>query len=248
VKLLRERLRKVARSRATQNRARHRAKVSTAALVGYTNAGKSTILRRLTDAGVLIEDKLFSTLDPTTRRLDLPRGSSVLLTDTVGFVRKLPHGLIEAFRSTLEEVVEAALLLHVVDASRHPERQIAAVDDVLKELGASQKPTVLVLNKTDLLDEVELDKLVGRFPDAVTMSAAKGEGLDDLLEALTGALSRLRVEVELLIPFDHGDLVARLHDDGEVLEESYEAEGTRIVARMDRNQLGDFSEYVTKES
>jgi GTP-binding protein HflX len=234
------------RTRELKRKKRSRTEIPTVTLVGYTNAGKSTILRRLTDAGVLIEDKLFSTLDPTTRRLDLPHGSSLLLTDTVGFVRKLPHGLIEAFRSTLEEVVEATLLLHVVDASRQPERQIAAVDEVLKELGAGQKPTLLILNKADLLEEPELDKLVGRYPDAALVSAESGEGIESLLDRLNEALAKLRVEVGLHVPFNRGDVVARLHEVAEVVEESYAEDGTNIVARMERPSLGEFEEFLVE--
>jgi GTP-binding protein HflX len=234
------------RTRGIKRRKRSRTEIPIVTLVGYTNAGKSTLLKRLTDAGVLIQDKLFSTLDPTTRRLDLQHGSSVLLTDTVGFVRKLPHGLVEAFRSTLEEVVEATLLLHIVDASRQPERQIAAVNEVLKELGAVDKPTLLVLNKMDLLEEPEVDKLLGRYPDAAIISAESGEGIDSLLEHLNEALARLRVEVALHVPFDRGDVVARLHEIAEVVEESYAADGTNIVARMERPSLGEFEAFAVE--
>jgi GTP-binding protein HflX len=232
------------RTRDVKRRRRDRTGIPTVSLVGYTNAGKSTLLRHLTEAGVLIEDRLFSTLDPTTRRLDLPHGTPVLLTDTVGFVRKLPHELVEAFRSTLEEVREATLLLHVVDASRDPERQISAVDGVLKDIGVTQKPTLLAMNKSDLLTEVELDKVRGRFPDAVFCSASTGAGIDDLLDALTVHLARLQVEVRLEIPFDRGDVVARIHDAGEVLEETYSEAGTSLRARLPRQRLADFQDFV----
>jgi GTPase len=233
-----ERTRQIKRSR------RDRTGIPTVSLVGYTNAGKSTLLRHLTEAGVLVEDRLFSTLDPTTRRLDLPRGMSVLLTDTVGFVRKLPHELVEAFRSTLEEVREATLMLHIVDASRDPERQISAVEGVLQDIGVTEKPTVLVMNKLDLLTEVEQDKVRGRFPEAVFCSAATGEGIGDLFEALVVQLARLQVEVRLEIPFDRGDVVARIHDEGEVLEETYSEAGTSLRARLPRQRLADFHEFV----
>jgi GTP-binding protein HflX len=238
-------LRALERTRRLKRKARVRAGVPVVALVGYTNAGKSTLLRRLTDATVLVEDRLFSTLDPTTRRLELSSGRTVLLTDTVGFVRKLPHQLVEAFRSTLEEVGEAALLLHVVDASRDAERQIAAVGAVLREIGVTGKPTVVALNKVDRLEEVEIDKLRGRYPDAVLMSAADGTGLDELVARLSEELSRLRLEVLAEIPFQRGELVARVHREGEVLQESYTERGTRLLARVPRELLDDLGEYLS---
>jgi len=214
------------------------------ALVGYTNAGKSTLLRRLTGAGVLIEDQLFSTLDPTTRRLELEHGREVLLTDTVGFVQKLPTELVEAFRSTLEEVVEASLLLHVVDAGRDPARQIDAVNTVLAQIGAADKPAVLVLNKTDLIADGVRDGLAGRFPDAVMLSGEHGHGVPGLRERIGAELARLWVEVELDVPFDHGEVVARLHHEGEVLEESYTDEGTQLTARVERDSLASLTPYL----
>ena len=236
-----ERTREIKRKRRTQ------AGSPVVALVGYTNAGKSTLLRLFTDAGVLVEDQLFSTLDPTTRRLELPHGEAVLMTDTVGFVRKLPHELVEAFRSTLEEVREATLLLHIVDASRDPERQMDAVAGVLAELGAGGKPMLLVMNKIDLLTEVEIDKIRGRHPDAVFMSAETGTGSDDLLHAIGRQLSSLKVEVVLEVPFARGDVVARVHEEGEVIEETYAAEGTRLVARIPREALGDLASFLAAQ-
>jgi GTP-binding protein HflX len=233
------------KTRRLKRKQRGRAGISVVALVGYTNAGKSTLLRYLTDAQVLVQNQLFSTLDPTTRRLELGKGSSALLTDTVGFVRKLPHELVEAFRSTLEEVGDASVLLHVVDASHDPERQIAAVNTVLKELELVEKPMVLALNKIDLLDEVELDKLRGVFPEASLISAETGEGMEELLAAIDLELSKLRVEVTVVIPFDRGEMVARLHDVGEILSEDYAESGTRIVARLPREVLSEFDAFVT---
>jgi GTPase len=233
------------RTRRLKRRQRSRSGVSVVALVGYTNAGKSTLLRQLTDAAVLVGDRLFSTLDPTTRRLELTH-QSILLTDTVGFVRKLPHQLIEAFRSTLEEVGEATLLLHVVDATRDPERQIDAVRLVLKEIGLAEAASLLVMNKIDLLSEVEVDKIRERFPDAAFCSADSGEGIEDLLGRLTEELSRLRVEVTLEIPFARGDLVARVHERGEVVEESYDETGTRLVARMPQELLKEFGSFLAE--
>jgi GTP-binding protein HflX len=236
------------RTRGLKRRKRSRTGMPVVALVGYTNAGKSTILRRLTDATVLVQDQLFSTLDPTTRRLLLPQGQTVLIADTVGFVRKLPHELVEAFRSTLEEVTKASMLLHVVDGSRDAERQIAAVDAVLREIGAGDKTTLLAMNKSDLMTEVEIDKLRGRYPDAVFCSAQMGTGMDGLLDAIVAHLSRLKVEVRLEIPFDRGDVVARVHEEGDVLEESYSEKGTRILVRLDRSLLPEMTRFLVEES
>ncbi len=232
------------RTRVLKRKQRTRTGVPVVALVGYTNAGKSTLLRRLTDAGVLIEDRLFSTLDPTTRRLELPGEQTVLMTDTVGFVRKLPHQLVEAFRSTLEEVGESTMLLHVVDASREPERQIDAVNDVLRSIDVIGNPTLLAMNKIDLLEEVEVDKLRGRWPDAVLMSAEEGAGIEELLARISQELSKLKIEVRLDIPFAHGEVVARLHDVGDVLTETYEEDGTHLTVRIDNKLLPEFREYL----
>ncbi len=235
------------RTRVLKRKQRQRTGVPVIALVGYTNAGKSTLLRHLTDAGVLIQNQLFSTLDPTTRKLVLPREGTVLMTDTVGFVQKLPTQLIEAFRSTLEEVTEASLLLHVVDASRDVERQIAAVEQVLIEIGALDRPTVIALNKADLLAPEDAKVLITRRPDAVLISAEKGEGIDELLALLDSELARLKVEVVLNIPFDRGDLVARVHDEGEVVEETYSEEGTHLVARVRRESLADLGGFIASD-
>ena len=232
------------RTRRLKRKQRARTAIPVVALVGYTNAGKSTLLNRLTEASVLIEDRLFSTLDPTTRRLDLPGERALLLTDTVGFVRKLPHQLVEAFRSTLEEVTEATLLLQVVDASRDPERQIEAVSTVLKEIGVVDKPMVLAMNKIDLAEEAHLDKLRGRWPDAVFCSGVTGEGMDDLVARLAYELSRMKVEITVEIPFERGDLVARLHSEGEVLSEDYTDTGTRISARLDASLFGELRPFL----
>ncbi len=233
------------RTRDVKRKRRARTGIPVVALVGYTNAGKSTLLRHLTDAGVLIEDRLFSTLDATTRRLDLPQGMSILLTDTVGFVRKLPHELVQAFRSTLEEVLQATILLHVVDASRDVDRQIAAVNSVLREIGATEKPTVLALNKSDLLVDADLTRLQARHPDGVLCSAQTGEGVDDLLQAVVAQLSKLQVEVALEVPFRRGDIVARIHEQGEVIKEEYDESGTHLVARLPREKVVDYSEFLT---
>ena len=234
------------RTREVKRKQRGRTGIPTVALVGYTNAGKSTLLKRVTDAGVLIEDKLFSTLDPTTRRLDLHSGMSILLTDTVGFVRKLPHELVEAFMSTLEEVSDSTLLLHIVDAGRDPVRQMNAVAAVLQQIGAEEKPSLLVLNKIDLVEDQEtIDRLHAKFPESVMCSATTGEGIDDLMDDIVGHLSRLQVEVTLEIPFDRCEVIGQIHEAGEVEGTDYTENGTRVLVRLPRERLADFSEFVT---
>jgi GTP-binding protein HflX len=214
------------------------------ALVGYTNAGKSTVLNRLTDAGVLVEDRLFATVDPTTRRLELPGGERVLLSDTVGFVRKLPTQLVEAFRSTLEEVAEADLLVHVVDASASdPEAQMEAVHTVLREIGAEEVPELVVFNKSDVAGQ-EVKRLVDRHPGSVALSAATGEGVDGLLEAVGERLRMLSRTVELLVPYERGDVVAALHRQGEVLSEDHQADATRLRVRLPDPEVNRFAEFL----
>jgi GTPase len=222
----------LARTRDVKRRSRERAEVPAVALVGYTNAGKSTLLNRLSGAGVLVEDKLFSTLDPTTRRLDLPGGRAATFTDTVGFIAKLPHDLVEAFKSTLEEVARADLVVHLVDAAQpDPDGQVAAVRAVLDEVGAAEVPEVLVLNKVDLLDEVSRARLARQLPGATMISAATGEGVDGLLATIATRLPRPPVELEVLLPYDRGDLVDRAHREGAVLATEHVAEGARVRLR-----------------
>lgn len=227
--------------RATQRKARRRSEMPSVALVGYTNAGKSSLLNRLTDAGVLVEDRLFSTLDATVRRLELPTGREIVISDTVGFVRDLPHSLVDAFHSTLEETVGSDLLVHVVDAAADdPERQIMAVRSTLQDLEAHEIPELMVLNKIDVASPVAVDRLLARHPGAVPVAATTGTGIDLLLESLDAALSADRIDVEVLIPFDRGDLVDLIHRVGDVLSEDHEPGGTRVKARVPAKHAGAF--------
>jgi GTP-binding protein HflX len=242
-------LREVAATRDTQRKARRRRELLQVALVGYTNAGKSTLLNRLTNAGVLVEDQLFSTLDPTTRRLHLPGGETVLVTDTVGFVRRLPHQLVEAFRTTLDEVSDADLLLHLVDASApEPELRIDAVHTVLREIGAGQVPSLLVWTKSDLADRDDVKRLLEAHRGSVAVSAQTGDGIDELLEAIGDRLRTLARVVEYLVPYDRGDVLAGLHRAGQVLVEVHSDAGTRVRARLPEASAGRFAEYATGAS
>ena len=232
------------KTRQEQRKGRERSGLGSVAIVGYTNAGKSSLLNRLTSAGVLVENRLFATLDPTTRRLALPGGEPVLLSDTVGFVRRLPHGLIEAFKSTLEVAVNSDLLLHVVDASAvDPNGQIAAVREVLAEIDADKVPELLVINKSDL-DPDGAKRLVYEHQGAVAFSAMTGDGLNDLLLAIGDRMRALTTVIELLIPYDRGDIVATVHREGEVVSTANEDEGMRIRARLADASAGRLSKFV----
>jgi GTP-binding protein HflX len=236
------------KSRQLQRKARNRTRLSAVSIVGYTNAGKSTLLNRLTDAGVLVEDRLFATLDPTTRRLSLPGGEPVLLTDTVGFVRRLPHGLVEAFKSTLELTTEAALLVHVVDASASdPAGQIDAVRKVLNDIGAGGVPELLVFNKSDL-DRDGTKLLASMHTGAIALSAASGEGIDEFLTVLSDRLRSLANVVELLVPYERGDIVAAIHREGEVVSTAEEVDGLRVRARLDGSAAGKLAEFVVDDA
>jgi GTPase len=227
-------LESVRRTRAVQRQGRKRHQWPVAAVVGYTNAGKSTLLNLLTGADLVAENKLFATLDPTTRSFSLPNNQRVLLTDTVGFLRKLPHTLIESFKATLEEVGEADLLIHVVDLS-HPrvDEQMAAVDSVIKELGAFGKQTVIVFNKIDNLEGRELAEIyVKRFPGSVAISARTSEGMGTLVQALQDALSAWRLRSRFRIPASESALIPEIHRVGHVLELHYEGEDVLIVAHV----------------
>ncbi|MFZ8982094.1 MAG: GTPase HflX [Candidatus Nanopelagicales bacterium] len=231
--VLRRQLKEMERVRRTQRTSRERAGTPAVALAGYTNAGKSSLLNRLTGAGVLVEDALFATLDPTVRRLDLPSGRHCTIADTVGFVRHLPHHLVEAFRSTLEEVTDADLVVHVVDGSDpHPEDQLSAVREVLGSIGAGDLPELVVINKADIADPLQIATLRRREPDALVVSAHSGEGIEELLQRLDARLPRPEIEVDVIVPYDRGDLVAAAHADGEVLSEEHLPEGTRLRARV----------------
>ena len=239
----------VRRQRSTQRQGRQRHQWPLASIVGYTNAGKSTLLNALTGAEVLAEDKLFATLDPTTRRLRLPTNQNVLLSDTVGFIRKLPHRLVEAFKATLEEVVMADLLLHVVDTS-HPQatEQIRAVNEVLDEIGAGTQPTLMVFNKTDLLGEPgAMARFLEQYPHAVTVSAKRGDGFPGLLAELGTRLRPVRDFVELEVPHDASALIARAHELGQVLERRYHGDAVRLKVRLPPHLRAEFAPFVVRD-
>jgi GTP-binding protein HflX len=237
-------LRDLAETRDLQRKSRSRSGLANVAIVGYTNAGKSTLLNHLTNAGVLVEDRLFATLDPTTRRLSLPGGEPVLLTDTVGFVRNLPHGLVEAFKGTLEVAARADYLVHVVDASApDPDGQIAAVREVLAEIHADSVPELLVVNKADLEPGVAKE-LVADHVGSVAVSAVTGQGIDDFLRVLGDRLRALTAVVELVVPYDRGDVLAAIHREGEVVSTSDTEGGMVVRARLSEASVGRLGEFV----
>src|SRR5580700_6997124 len=229
---LRREIAGISAGREVQRRRRRRRNVPSVAIAGYTNAGKSTLLNALTGAGVLVDDSLFATLDPAVRRARTPAGRWFTLTDTVGFVRHLPHQLIEAFRSTLEEVAEADLILHVVDGSdADPRAQIAAVREVLGQIGAARVPELVVVNKADVADPIVVDGL--RLAEgAIVVSARTGEGLPALLSELEQKIPRRDKEITVLVPYDRGDLISRAHQEGEVLTVTHGQNGTQLSARV----------------
>ncbi|MDQ3991201.1 MAG: GTPase HflX, partial [Actinomycetota bacterium] len=235
----------LSRTRDVKRAGRERSGIPHVALAGYTNAGKSTLMNALVEADVLVADQLFATLDPTVRRLKLPGGRAVTVSDTVGFVRKLPHDLVEAFRSTLEEVVRASLIVHVADgAAPDVEDQIAAVREVLGQIGAAAIPEVLAMNKADLLSEVDAARLRRRFPDAVFVSALRGQGLEELTAAVEASLPVAEIEVELFVPYEAQDVVARLHREADVRTAEPSDEGTRMRVRMGERELSWASPYL----
>jgi len=231
--------------RETQRKQRRRNEVPQISIVGYTNAGKSTLLNALTNADALVQNQLFATLDSTVRRLDLPDGRPVVVADTVGFVRRLPHHLVEAFRSTLAEANESDLLIHLVDGTDDdPAGQMEAVSEVLAEIGASALPQLLVINKIDALDQVEIGRLHNLWPEAVLISARDGLGLDGLLDAIADSLSKGLVTLSLAIPYERGEVVAAAHRLGEVIEEKHDEEGTVLDVRLHERATAQFSEFV----
>jgi len=234
INILRKQVARIGKRRAVERRSRHRAGVPVVALVGYTNAGKSTLLNALSDANVFVEDRLFATLDPTVRRVELPGGREVLFADTVGFIRNLPHQLIAAFRATLEEAVEADLLVHVIDAA-HPqmEKQIQTVRRVLAELGSASTPTVMAFNKADLVaDRSRLKERVARERHAVALSALTGEGLDELQRLVGERLEQELVQVEVLLPWRGQDLLSEVRQRGRVLAERFGEGGVDLTVRV----------------
>jgi GTPase len=237
-------LRELASNRELQRKSRSRSGLANVAIVGYTNAGKSTLLNHLTQAGVLVEDRLFATLDPTTRRLALPGGEPVLLTDTVGFVRRLPHGLIESFKGTLEVAARADHLVHVVDASApDPDGEIAAVREVLAEIDAARVPELLVFNKLDVAPD-EAKRLVEDHEGSVAVSAVTGHGIEVFLRTLADRLRALTAVVDLLVPYERGDVMASIHREGEVVSTTEEPAGLRVRARLSEASAGRLSEFV----
>ncbi|MGK2879185.1 MAG: GTPase HflX [Solirubrobacterales bacterium] len=231
---LRRKLDLVKSSRETRRRERERKSIGTVALAGYTNAGKSSLLNKLTGSEVTVRDRLFETLDPTTRTLEVD-GRTVLLTDTVGFIRKLPHQVVDAFAATLEEALSAELVLHVVDASMEEEdlkEMIQAVDDVLVETGVIEQDSHLVLNKIDLVDDQRKQELVHRFPEASLVSAVTGEGLDALRERIATKLAARLVPVDLLVPYTDGDILDTLHQQAADLHREDRGDGVRVVAKL----------------
>lgn len=234
-------------ARETKRLNRKRNSVPSVAIAGYTNAGKSSLLNRLTDAGVLVENALFATLDPTVRKAQTPDGIGYTLADTVGFVRSLPTQLVEAFRSTLEEVADADVIVHVVDASHpDPEGQLKAVRDVLTDVGANDIPEIVALNKADITDPVVLARLRNHESPSVAVSARTGEGIEELQRLISGAIPRPDHELDLLVPYTHGEVVSRLHaQDAEILSTEHTPEGTRLHVRVREDLVDDLERYLS---
>lgn len=236
----------IAARRMNQRKSRSESPYKIVSIVGYTNAGKSSLLQQLTGAEVLVADKLFATLDPTTRKTALPGGEQILLTDTVGFVQRLPHQLVEAFKSTLEVVAGADLLVHVVDgAGPDPQAHIDAVRAVLSEIGANEVPELIVYNKADLSDEVM--RLVDKQPGSVGISAHTGEGIDELRQAIGNRLREMSTVYELFVPWARGDALAAIHREGEVLVEVTQDDGMRIQARLEKASAQRLKDFVVEE-
>ncbi|HCB05555.1 MAG TPA: GTPase HflX [Nocardioides bacterium] len=242
---LRRELKEMKKTRDAKRAMRHARAIPAVAIAGYTNAGKSSLLNRLTDAGVLVEDALFATLDPTTRRTTTADGRVYTMSDTVGFVRHLPHQLVEAFRSTLEEVADADLILHVVDGSHaDPEGQISAVREVFAEIGASEIPEIIVINKADAADPLVLARLQREEPHSVVVSAKTGEGIAEALALVEGELPKPGVEFKALLPYERGDLINRLHQHGEIDSMEHTADGTIVAGRANQDLAGELATYA----
>ena len=232
-------------TRDTKRSERRRRQIPAVAIAGYTNAGKSSLLNRLTQAGVLVEDALFATLDPTTRRTTTSDGRVYTMSDTVGFVRHLPHQLVEAFRSTLEEVADADLIVHVVDGSHpDPEGQLSAVREVFAEIGASEVPELVVVNKADVADPLVIQRLLREEPHSVAVSAKTGEGVESALRAIEGELPRPQVAFHALLPYSRGDLVNKLHQHGEIDRLEHTGEGTVVHGRANADLAGELAPYA----
>ena len=242
---LRGELKHMRTTRDNKRAERRRNEIPAVAIAGYTNAGKSSLLNRLTDAGVLVEDALFATLDPTTRRTTTQDGRVYTLSDTVGFVRHLPHQLVEAFRSTLEEVADSDLVVHVVDGSHpDPEGQLGAVREVFAEIGADKVPELVVINKADAADPLVIARLRAAEPHSVVVSAKTGEGVADVLAAIENDLPRPGVAFDALLPYERGDLLNRIHTAGEVEQLEHTGEGTRVRGRANADLAGDLAPYA----
>jgi GTP-binding protein HflX len=251
ITLLRRRLKELEKQRATRRRERKRNETPTIALAGYTNVGKSTLLNALTGADVSVEDQLFHTLDPTTRGFEF-EGRRYLVTDTVGFIRRLPHHLVEGFASTLEETLVADVVLHVVDASASDEeqdRQREAVGDVLHEIGAGELPVVVVLNKIDRVDPLGRRRLANRFPEAAQVSALTGEGLEELKAELARRFEDRWERVRLLVPYAEGGRLAELYALGTPVEDREDTpDGVLVIARLPRRELARFAPFLIAEA
>ena len=250
ISLLRRRLRDLSKQRATRRKSRTRSQTPTVSLAGYTNVGKSTLLNAMTGAGASVDDRLFETLDPTTRSFEFD-GRRYLLTDTVGFIRRLPHQLVEGFAATLEETLAADLVLHVVDASvddGRMEEMVSAVDGVLGEVGAAELPVEIVLNKVDLVDPLKRRRLASTFPGAPQVSARSGEGLDELRAVVAERFGERFEAVRLLIPYDAGDRLAELYELGAPVDERIDRpEGVFVRARLSHADLRRFARFLVLE-
>ncbi|WP_086826546.1 GTPase HflX [Streptomyces sp. NRRL B-24572] len=242
---MRQEIAEMKTGRDIKRQERRRNKVPSVAIAGYTNAGKSSLLNRLTGAGVLVENALFATLDPTVRRAETPTGRIYTLADTVGFVRHLPHHLVEAFRSTMEEVAESDLILHVVDGSHPaPEEQLAAVREVFRDVGAVNVPEIVIINKADAADPLVLQRLLRMEKHSIVVSARSGQGIDELLGLIDSELPRPEVELEVLVPYTQGGLVSRVHAEGEVESEEHTPKGTLLKARVHEELAALLAPYV----